>query len=33
VTVAFFIVGVLTLFTAIVLNSLQGLRRELRRAD
>jgi glycosyltransferase involved in cell wall biosynthesis len=33
VSVAFFIVGVLTLFTAIVLNSLQGLRRELRRAD
>ena len=33
VSVAFFIVGVLTLFTAIMLNALHGLRRELRRAD
>jgi glycosyltransferase involved in cell wall biosynthesis len=33
VSVGFFIVGVLTLFTAITLNALQGLRRELRRPD
>jgi glycosyltransferase involved in cell wall biosynthesis len=33
VSVALFIVGVLSLFTAIMLNALQGLRHELRRRD